>query len=1170
MNNPTKQKDIIRWHKEMNNLVSIVTETKLRSKIRSWIADKFDGVQVFTSGLDSGHLGVGVAVIMDVSLARHVCKISEVSGWLLSIKLLFKSKLSVLILGLYAGASLAVQLSQAGEINSLIAKTVNESFFIILGGNFNEDGSRKCASFRKCLDLGLANSLVRSPAVKLPTWANSRGARKMIDYSADDAKWNKFKGATAANATMFSDDFIAFQQFSDLDAMWDIVCKIMVLSADEVFKKKWFKDYDGVFTRDSSKFHKLELLISKLVKASQSICHDKFISLLDVWSSLDNNNASVVRSLFLSSSPFDTVWSALSKIRKTYYSLKMMESKRIEKSQIKSAINKRMESFELNKSHTIQSVLECPFHKVVLDHLVVDNELILKPGPVRSRVDEIMEGWTRKHRIVPDVSDYRPLDYIFDEAFSGVMQPIEFLELFGVVSDLPIDKAAGLSGISNELWIHNNRSVLNMLLEAWVSIISKPYEWEGVLTNTRPIALIETAHKILSKILSDRISLTCSAYNILYGDNFSVLKGTTIQTPIFAIGSVVEDALEKNRELWLVLQNMRKAYDSCLVRIKMCGKFIRFFGNIYRNWTNQIMMDFGLTDGYSVHNGLDQGEENVYRYRLNSHFVSRSGCIESQAGFSTFFTAGAFVDDTIWINDISINNDKTVAIPINSRISNPSLFISGSPISITKKGKSHQYFGIFLSTDGLSKPSLAKAHSDIRFFSNLVLKKAVSDKQFLYLVLAVLHPIVSYRTQFSFIPVSVYDKWDALICKSLKLKSGLPLDFPSDIIHHPSFYDLKSFSQYQSESKVALLISFANSCGVLAHICVSVSNNFLSGLVRILLECNLSLSGSLASSFRFHDRVPISTVLGESLFFKYMPSLQQYGIVFVDQLQDCRGDIFNWYTFKQWKKLNPRGPVPEWFRHSVAFLSDALLFSLALCGVGPVNICGSNDFVSVCNCLSQVGANSLSMYTDGSVVGPELLSFLRTLTWIWASVFRAIVLALECVPVDHSVCLFSDSQAALDACKSEVNLVCSDFCNQCWIECWHIRNIIYRKNLRVSWHKIKSHFGVLENDCANSITDTAALSDRFFSPRVAERFLLVDGGIVSGNFRHFVRDVFHAVCRVCWEISSGSGFLAGDLHLNVDWLTFSGVWHPDLHMATGFTSRHTADICTYLIKTLHC
>ncbi|KAG9290769.1 hypothetical protein G9A89_011732 [Geosiphon pyriformis] len=142
MNNLAKQDNIIHWHKDMNNLISIVTETKLKSKVCFWIMNKFNDVWVFTSGLDSGHMDSGVP------------------SQLQSVKLLFKNKLSVSILGLYTGVSSVVWFSQTGKINSFIAKTVNESFFIILGGDFNEDGLHKCASFKKCLDLGLVNSLL--------------------------------------------------------------------------------------------------------------------------------------------------------------------------------------------------------------------------------------------------------------------------------------------------------------------------------------------------------------------------------------------------------------------------------------------------------------------------------------------------------------------------------------------------------------------------------------------------------------------------------------------------------------------------------------------------------------------------------------------------------------------------------------------------------------------------------------------------------------------------------------------------------------------------------------------------------------------------------------------------------------------------------------------------
>ncbi|KAG9297140.1 hypothetical protein G9A89_019421 [Geosiphon pyriformis] len=406
---------------------------------------------------------------MDVSLARHVYKVSEVPGQLLSIRLLFKNKLFVSILGLYAGA------------------------FSVTRGDFNEDGSHKSTSFKKCFDLGLVNSLISSLAVKMPTWKNSRGVKKTIDYvfvssslvnvivscevlnvsghfDTDhqavlvdldlggllDMCLNSLRKQANKDRWKFDVKSTNEAKFSDVDAMWDIIHKIMVLSAGGIFKKKWFKVFDGMFTKTFSRFHKLELLVSKLVKASCLASSDSFASLLEVWHRLDFPGALVVRSLFLSGSNFDHIRSVLAKARKLYCSLKLSESKCAEESSIKQAINRRMESFELNKGYTIRSVLERPFHKVVLDHLVVENELILEPDLVKSKMDEIMKGWTRKREVVSDLSEdwarqYQPLDYVFDGAFSNVMCSISFDELLAVVENLSDGKAAGLSGISNEL-----------------------------------------------------------------------------------------------------------------------------------------------------------------------------------------------------------------------------------------------------------------------------------------------------------------------------------------------------------------------------------------------------------------------------------------------------------------------------------------------------------------------------------------------------------------------------------------------------------------------------------------------------------------------------------------------------------------------------------------------
>ncbi|KAG9284844.1 hypothetical protein G9A89_003767 [Geosiphon pyriformis] len=119
---------VLKMEETLRNLSVTIWFGKLPHVIR------FDGVWVFTSGLNSGYLGASVVIVMNFFLVKHVYKISEVLGRLLYIKLLFKNKLSVSILGLYAGVSLVVWFSQANKINVLIVKAVNKSSFIVLGG----------------------------------------------------------------------------------------------------------------------------------------------------------------------------------------------------------------------------------------------------------------------------------------------------------------------------------------------------------------------------------------------------------------------------------------------------------------------------------------------------------------------------------------------------------------------------------------------------------------------------------------------------------------------------------------------------------------------------------------------------------------------------------------------------------------------------------------------------------------------------------------------------------------------------------------------------------------------------------------------------------------------------------------------------------------------------
>ncbi|KAG9307517.1 hypothetical protein G9A89_017347 [Geosiphon pyriformis] len=415
MNNPTKQENIVYWHKNMGNLISIITETKLKDKVHLWLVNKFDSVYVFTSGMDLGYLDSGVAIIMNISLAHYVYKV-------------FENKHSVSILGLYVGASLV---------------TFNESSFIILGGNFNENGSHKYVSYQKCLDLGLVNSLVGSLAVKKPTWKNSRGIVKMINYM--------FVSLNLVNVIVHCDVSDVSKHFDTDHQTVFVSVDLGVISANTTMLSVKFaatsKDFGNVFTKNFLRFYKLKLLVSKIVRA---LCEKSVVSFLD------NVKSSIIQNLVNTDVSFDCVHFALYDIKKFYHAFKLVEFLKVNETNIKSAIDKKMESFVMNKSYTIKSVLEYFFCKVVLNYLVVNNKLIMEPDVVKFKVDVIIKDWTRKHSVVADISDvwsyqYQLLEYIFDEAFSGVMCSIEFDELFGVISDLFDGKAAGLLDISNKL-----------------------------------------------------------------------------------------------------------------------------------------------------------------------------------------------------------------------------------------------------------------------------------------------------------------------------------------------------------------------------------------------------------------------------------------------------------------------------------------------------------------------------------------------------------------------------------------------------------------------------------------------------------------------------------------------------------------------------------------------
>ena len=139
-----------------------------------------------------------------------------------------------------------------------------------------------------------------------------------------------------------------------------------------------------------------------------------------------------------------------------------------------------------------------------------------------------------------------------------------------------------------------------------IYLISKKPVFTGQLNYTCPISLIEHTRKIFTKIITNRLSNICSSYPILNNSNFVALLGNSTSTPITLLSQILEDVQVQNKEIWLLAQDMSKAYDSvhipllksALHRIKVSLPLVSLIANIFTNRTNSVITNLGNTEIY--------------------------------------------------------------------------------------------------------------------------------------------------------------------------------------------------------------------------------------------------------------------------------------------------------------------------------------------------------------------------------------------------------------------------------------------------------------------------------------------------------------------------------------------------------------------------------------------
>ncbi|KAG9302938.1 hypothetical protein G9A89_022355 [Geosiphon pyriformis] len=197
------------------------------------------------------------------------------------------------------------------------------------------------------------------------------------------------------------------------------------------------------------------------------------------------------------------------------------------------------------------------------------------------------------------------------------------------------------------------------------------------------------------------------------------------------------------------------------------------------------------------------------------------------------------------------------------------------------------------------------------------------------------------------------------------------------------------------------------------------------------------------------------------------------------------------------------------------------------------NVLLLDQFSDVKNDLLEVWFGSISVFTNSflkevgfvNVAGGAVAFFFEIELGIGVKVvgllssmmaeLQTVALVLECVSSFCSVKVCLDSQAALDVCVLELKSGGSDFCNSCWMKKRHIVNLIIQKDISVSWLKVKEHFDVLDNICADALACTSAHFSLLLLINIHECFLMANGMPIFGNIRHFVWNIFRSVNHMC-------------------------------------------------------
>lgn len=204
-------------------------------------------------------------------------------------------------------------------------------------------------------------------------------------------------------------------------------------------------------------------------------------------------------------------------------------------------------------------------------------------------------------------------------------------EIFKALKDMSNNKSPGLDGFPREfyaiMWkeIGNDLSdvianvcLMDKMPASWsVGLVTLIYKEKGNindLKNWRPITLLNTDYKIMTKVISTRVRNASN--NLVNQDQSCGLKNRTIHDQLYYIRNFIEFYNENNKKGLIIALDQEKCFDKIDHRLVFLmlekygfGPIIKsLIKTIYHDMTSVVMVNGKLTEPFSVTRSVRQGD----------------------------------------------------------------------------------------------------------------------------------------------------------------------------------------------------------------------------------------------------------------------------------------------------------------------------------------------------------------------------------------------------------------------------------------------------------------------------------------------------------------------------------------------------------------------------------